>query len=82
MATCSLSSTRSEPSIVIIFAVAMSQCEQDRLGRKLSDLVREVAKVVVPDCKKYLDIVVACEAEDENGEDVDVDVPLISVKFR
>lgn len=51
---------------------------KDRLDRKLSDIVQNVAKVEIPPKRKHFDLVVACE--DENGEDIDV--PLISVRFR
>ena len=37
-----------------------------------------VAKLQIPAKRKHFDIVVACE--DEEGEDIDV--PLVSVKFR
>ena len=51
---------------------------KDRLGRKLSDLVRVVGKQEVPSWRGHFDVVVACE--DDNGDDLDV--PLVSIKFR
>ncbi|RRT85594.1 hypothetical protein B296_00002973 [Ensete ventricosum] len=51
---------------------------RDRMDRKVVDLM-EFAKVEVPPYRRHLDIVVACE-DDEDGEDVDI--PLISIYFR
>ena len=51
---------------------------KERLGKKMSELVGSVAKVEIPAWRKHFDVVVACE--DEEGEDIDV--PLISIKFR
>lgn len=51
---------------------------KERLPKKVSDVVREIAKVTLPPSRKYIDLVVACEDEEEN----DVDVPLVSVMFR
>ena len=51
---------------------------RDRLGKKMSDLVGSVAKMEIPAKRKHFDVVVACE--DEEGEDLDV--PLVSVRFR
>jgi Ubiquitin fold domain len=51
---------------------------KDRLGQKMSDLVKSVAKQEIPGYRKHFDVVVACE--DEDGEDLDV--PLVSIKFR
>ncbi|CAG9465807.1 unnamed protein product [Pedinophyceae sp. YPF-701] len=51
---------------------------KERLGKKVSELVQTVAKVVVPEGQRHVDVVVACE--DEEGEDVDV--PLVSVRYR
>lgn len=44
----------------------------------MSELVRTVAKMEIPPGRSHFDIVVACE--DEEGEDLDV--PLVSIKFR
>ncbi|CAD5184637.1 unnamed protein product [Musa acuminata subsp. malaccensis] len=52
---------------------------RDRMDRKVVDLMKEFAKVEVPPYRRHLDIVVACEDE-EDGEDVDI--PLISIYFR
>lgn len=51
---------------------------KDRLDKKMSDLVTSVAKMEVPPGRDHFDVVVACE--DEEGEDLDV--PLVSIKFR
>lgn len=51
---------------------------KDRLGRKLSDLVKTVGKQEIPAWRSHFDVVVACE--DDNGDDLDV--PLVSIKFR
>ena len=51
---------------------------RDRLGKKMSDLVGSVAKMEIPAKRKHFDVVVACE--DEEGEDLDV--PLVSIRFR
>ncbi|KAG6536430.1 ubiquitin-activating enzyme E1 2-like [Zingiber officinale] len=51
---------------------------KDRMDRKVVDLVKEVAKVEIPAYRRHIDVVVACEDE-ENGEDVDI--PLVSIYF-
>lgn len=51
---------------------------KERLEKKMSELVTTVAKMEIPDWRSHFDVVVACE--DEEGEDLDV--PLVSIKFR
>ncbi|KAG8089307.1 hypothetical protein GUJ93_ZPchr0011g27904 [Zizania palustris] len=51
---------------------------KERLDRKVVDVAREVAKVEVPPYRCHLDVVVACEDDDDN----DVDIPLVSIYFR
>ena len=51
---------------------------KERLGKKMSELVQTVAKMDIPAYRSHFDVVVACE--DEEGEDMDV--PLVSIKFR
>ncbi|XXG44320.1 hypothetical protein AAC387_Pa01g4156 [Persea americana] len=51
---------------------------EERLDRRVVDLAREVANVVVPPYKRYLDVMVACDDDDDN----DIDIPLISIYFR
>ena len=51
---------------------------KERLSKPLSQLVTTVAKQVIPDDRQHFDVVIACE--DNEGEDLDV--PLVSVKFR
>ncbi|KAF7048558.1 hypothetical protein CFC21_057304 [Triticum aestivum] len=51
---------------------------KERLDRKVVDVAREVAKMEVPSYRRHLDVVVACEDDDDN----DVDIPLVSVYFR
>lgn len=48
------------------------------MDTKMSELVKTVAKQTIPDNRNHFDVVVACE--DEDGEDLDV--PLVSIKFR
>lgn len=51
---------------------------KDRMDKTIADLARDVAKVDLPSYRNHLDIVVACEDDDDN----DVDIPQISVYFR
>lgn len=51
---------------------------KERLGKKMSELVVSVAKQEIPQWRSHFDVVVACE--DEEGEDLDV--PLVSIKFK
>lgn len=51
---------------------------KDRLGKHMSELVQTVAKTEIPSYRTHFDVVVACE--DEDGEDMDV--PLVSIRFR
>ena len=51
---------------------------KERMERRMSELVGTVAKMELPDWRNHFDVVVACE--DEEGEDLDV--PLVSIKFR
>ena len=51
---------------------------RERLPKKVSTVVQEIAKTPLPESRMYIDLVVACEDEEEN----DVDVPLVSIKFR
>ncbi|KAK9812866.1 hypothetical protein WJX72_004885 [[Myrmecia] bisecta] len=51
---------------------------KERLDKKMSELVKTVAKMDIPAYRHHFDVVVACE--DEEGEDLDV--PLVSIKFR
>ncbi|XP_073140543.1 ubiquitin-activating enzyme E1 1-like isoform X2 [Henckelia pumila] len=50
---------------------------KERMDKKIADLVRDVAKAELPPYRKHLDVVVACEDDEEN----DVDVPTISIYF-
>ncbi|KAF8680727.1 hypothetical protein HU200_045568 [Digitaria exilis] len=51
---------------------------KERLQKKVVDVAREVAKLEVPEYRRHIDIVVACEDDDGN----DIDIPLVSVYFR
>ncbi|XP_062189281.1 ubiquitin-activating enzyme E1 3 isoform X2 [Phragmites australis] len=51
---------------------------KERLHKKVVDVAREVAKVEVPEYRNHIDIVVACEDDEED----DIDIPLVSVYFR
>lgn len=50
----------------------------ERLGKRLSELTKTVAKVDLPSWRRHFDVVVACE--DNEGEDVDV--PLLSIRYK
>merc|ERR1711959_532243 len=43
---------------------------KERLGKKVLDIVKTVAKLDIPEYRNHFDLVVACE--DEEGEDVDI----------
>ncbi|CAJ2640355.1 unnamed protein product [Trifolium pratense] len=51
---------------------------KERMDRTIADLGREVAKLEIPLYRHHLDVVVACEDEEDN----DVDIPLVSIYFR
>ncbi|CAA0816861.1 Ubiquitin-activating enzyme E1 2 [Striga hermonthica] len=51
---------------------------KERMDRKVAELARDVAKVELPPGRGHLDVVVACEDEDDN----DIDIPQVSVYFR
>ncbi|KAL5197977.1 hypothetical protein ABZP36_001489 [Zizania latifolia] len=51
---------------------------KDRLNKKVVDVAREISKVDVPEYRRHLDVVAACEDDDGN----DIDIPLVSVYFR
>ncbi|RZC26317.1 Ubiquitin-activating enzyme E1 2 isoform A [Glycine soja] len=51
---------------------------RERMDKKMVDLAREVAKVEIPSYRRHLDVVVACEDDDDN----DIDIPQISIYFR
>ncbi|XP_077217611.1 ubiquitin-activating enzyme E1 1-like [Tasmannia lanceolata] len=57
---------------------SMFSRHRERMDKKVADLAREVAKVEVPSYRRHLDVVVACEDDEDN----DVDIPLISIYFR
>lgn len=50
----------------------------NRKKSKLSQLVLQLSKKEFPEWKKHFDIVVACE----DAEGKDVDIPLVSIKFK
>ena len=50
----------------------------DQMDKKVVDLARDVAKMEIPPYRRHLDLMVACEDEEEN----DIDIPQISVYFR
>uniref|UniRef100_A0A1D1XWH0 E1 ubiquitin-activating enzyme n=1 Tax=Anthurium amnicola TaxID=1678845 RepID=A0A1D1XWH0_9ARAE len=50
---------------------------KERLDKKVVDVAKEVAKVEVPSYRSHLDVVVACEDDDDN----DIDIPLVSIYF-
>ncbi|CAA6656900.1 unnamed protein product [Spirodela intermedia] len=51
---------------------------KDRLDKKVVDVAKEVAKLEVPSYRRHLDVVVACEDDEDN----DIDIPLVSVYFK
>lgn len=51
---------------------------KERMDRKVVDVAKEVAKLELPPYRRHLDVVVACEDDDDN----DIDIPLVSVYFR
>ncbi|XP_009141040.2 ubiquitin-activating enzyme E1 1 [Brassica rapa] len=51
---------------------------KERMDKKVVDLARDIAKVELPPYRHHLDVVVACEDQDDN----DVDIPLVSIYFR
>ncbi|KAK7289864.1 hypothetical protein RIF29_03859 [Crotalaria pallida] len=51
---------------------------KDRMDKKVADLAREVAKMDIPPYRRHLDVVVACEDDDDN----DIDIPQVSIYFR
>ncbi|XP_075515549.1 ubiquitin-activating enzyme E1 1-like isoform X1 [Primulina tabacum] len=51
---------------------------EERMDKKIVDLARDIAKIELQPYRKHLDLVVACEDDEEN----DVDVPTISVYFN
>ncbi|XP_044505408.1 ubiquitin-activating enzyme E1 1 isoform X1 [Mangifera indica] len=50
---------------------------RERMDKKVVDLAREVAKVELPPYRHHLDVVVACEDDEDN----DIDIPLVSIYF-
>ncbi|XP_022732086.1 ubiquitin-activating enzyme E1 1-like isoform X2 [Durio zibethinus] len=50
---------------------------RERMDKKVVDLAREVAKAELPPNRKHLDVVVACEDDEDN----DIDIPQISIYF-
>lgn len=57
---------------------SMFSKHRDRMNKKLVDLAREVAKVELPAYRRHLDVVVACEDDEDN----DIDIPQVSIYFR
>ena len=51
---------------------------KERLPRKVSEVAAEVAKLDLSTPRRYIDLGAACE--DEDGEDLDV--PLISIRYK
>ncbi|KAD3067633.1 hypothetical protein E3N88_35513 [Mikania micrantha] len=51
---------------------------KDRMDKKMVNLAKEVAKADLPTYRRHIDVVVACEDEDDN----DVDIPQVSIYFR
>lgn len=51
---------------------------KERMDKKVSDLARDVSKLVIPAYRRHVDVVVACD-DDSNK---DVDIPTVSIFFR
>ncbi|XP_027334070.1 ubiquitin-activating enzyme E1 1 isoform X2 [Abrus precatorius] len=51
---------------------------KERMDKKIADLAKEVAKLDIPSYRRHLDVVVACEDDEDN----DIDIPQISIYFR
>lgn len=51
---------------------------KDRMDKKIVDLARDVAKLELPPNRCHLDVVVACEDDEDN----DIDIPLVSVYYK
>ncbi|XP_057442225.1 ubiquitin-activating enzyme E1 1-like [Lotus japonicus] len=51
---------------------------KERMDRKVVDLATEVAKAEIPSYRRHLDVVVACEDDEDN----DIDIPQVSIYFR
>ena len=50
----------------------------ERLDKPMSQLVTTIAKQSIPSDRSHFDVVIACE----NSEGEDLDVPLVSIRFR
>ncbi|KAL6341445.1 hypothetical protein AAG906_032564 [Vitis piasezkii] len=50
---------------------------RERMDKKVVDLAREVAKVELPAYRSHLDVVVACEDDEDN----DIDIPQVSIYY-
>ncbi|XVE79845.1 hypothetical protein DITRI_Ditri14bG0089500 [Diplodiscus trichospermus] len=51
---------------------------KERLDKKVVDVAREIAKAELPSYRSHLDVVVACEDDEDN----DVDIPQMSIYYR
>ncbi|CAI8585892.1 unnamed protein product [Vicia faba] len=51
---------------------------KERMDKKVVDLARDVAKMEIPSYRRHIDVVVACEDDDDN----DIDIPQVSIYFR
>ncbi|RHN56596.1 putative ubiquitin/SUMO-activating enzyme E1, ubiquitin-activating enzyme E1 [Medicago truncatula] len=51
---------------------------KERMDKKVVDLARDIAKMEIPSYRRHIDVVVACEDDDDN----DIDIPQVSIYFR
>ncbi|KAJ4979112.1 hypothetical protein NE237_009892 [Protea cynaroides] len=51
---------------------------KDRMDKRVVDLAKEVAHMEIPPHRNHLDVVVACEDDEDN----DIDIPQVSIYFR
>ena len=57
---------------------SMFATHEERMDKKVADLAKDVAKVAIPPYRRHVDVVVACEDDEDN----EVDIPLVSIYFR
>lgn len=57
---------------------SMFSRHRDRMDRTVVDLATEVARLEIPPYRNHVDVVVACDDDEDN----DVDIPQVSVYFR
>lgn len=51
---------------------------KERMDKKIVDIATEVSKTELPQYRRHLDVVVACEDDEDN----DIDIPQVSIYYR